>query len=172
MEIHIVNYSSDAKESNMANSRIILTSLLSLLWVMTIKAEDADPCVQYNLYVCVYPNSTMNYSIAGYTVPVSEEPYVDSIWIMTQSADIARTMYAQAREYIDISFLENGRYFLFAQVGECKKAKMFIFRDNIVSENIQPMIDSQSSTQKILYNGQLLIKRDNKTFTVQGIEAK
>ena len=132
-----------------------------------------DPCRAYqNVTIAVAvaeDYSTIRYDLADEGMPITLA--VDSMWITNNAVSpVVLTGHAQPGDPIDISFLRKGLYVLWVQIEEC------------VKEGPQFRIDSPSTdldspagidtAVKILYNGQLLILRNNKVYTLQGVETR
>ena len=149
----------------------LICFVLIASFVLPIYAEDANPCDTYRyINMTVYIRGNYVYYDLSNNGTI-EAPHVDSVWI-TRGEDqstVKATSYAQSGEPVyDISTLDRGHYILWIKIEECVLGRLFIVRGvhsgntNIFKENI--------FTSKILRNGQLLIIRDKKTYTVTGQE--
>ena len=78
-----------------------------------------------------------------------DPPYVDSIWIVNTDQEPLRKLYAQSRDTIDISFLEErGTYILRVYIDGCIKSRTFVYR------NVQnKWSDTWSDTWNVLSHG-------------------
>ena len=132
---------------------------------------------RYSLHCVVYHKSYRLYFFfadACAEKHLEEIPVLDSIWITTldDQETILFKSYNQVGDTLDVSSLEvnyHGYYLLHAQLGNCVKRRRFTLRgfpsdvDNTATEN------SDKNAQKILRDGNLLIKHEDNIFTVQGL---
>lgn len=148
--------------------KCILCVFLAALSIHTLKADD-DPCHIYGgaMGIAVF-RSTLVYDISknGTITP----PYVDSVWVTpADTSDVLMVTYAQNHEKIDISCLDRGIYVLFIRIGDCVIGRMFYYRGyatDVLETKTKPFV------RKYIHNGKLLIKCDDKTYTVIGQEVK
>ncbi len=148
---------------------IILLIILSV----PLMADDFDPCEDYYFSRILHGDHTLSYSMVGWQD--IEEPYVDSVWITTvvDKTTIILVSHIQPREKIDISFLPRGQYLFWVQVGACKQGRLFSPHNGGVHTpvtEIQCNVEELSNPDKFFHNGQLLILRDGKTYSVTGQE--
>ena len=132
-----------------------------------------DPCEAYsNVTIAVTvaeDYSTIRYDLADEGMPTALA--VDSIWITNNAVSpVVLTGHAQPGEPIDISFLRKGLYVLWVQIDGCVKEGPQ-FRIDRISTDLDSPADSETAV-KILHNGQLLILRNNKVYTLQGVETR
>ena len=132
-----------------------------------------DPCEAYqNVTVAVAvaeDYSTIRYDLADDGMPTTIA--VDSIWITNNAVSpVVLTGHAQPGEPIDISFLRKGLYVLWVQIEGCVKEGPQFRIDN-PSTNLDGPAGVETAA-KILHNGQLLIRRNNKVYTLQGVETR
>ena len=132
-----------------------------------------DPCEAYsNVTIAVTvaeDYSTIRYDLADDGMPTTIA--VDSIWITNNAVSpLVLTGHAQPGEPIDISFLRKGLYVLWVQIEDCVKEGPQ-FRIDRISTDLDSPADSETAV-KILHNGQLLILRNNKVYTLQGVETR
>ena len=132
-----------------------------------------DPCIAYRnttIAVTVAEDySTIRYDLADEGMPTTIA--VDSIWITNNAVSpVVLTGHAQPGEPIDISFLRKGLYVLWVQIEDCVKEGPQ-FRIDRISTDLDSPADSETAV-KILHNGQLLILRNNKVYTLQGVETR
>ena len=158
----------------MKAKNIIMAFFLVVL-AIPIFAEDAKPCDEYYFSCTVHDsNHTMEYSVVGWQH--IEEPYVDSVWIVDayNPTTIILVSYIQPRERIDISSVPSGRYLCYAQVGECTFARTIMPRNGPRTdvEETQTNSNNQLAPSKFFRDGQLLIEKNGKTYTIQGAQVK
>ena len=132
-----------------------------------------DPCIAYRnttIAVTVAEDySTIRYDLTDDGMPIALS--VDSMWITNNAVSpVVLTGHAQPGEPIDISFLRKGLYVLWVQIEGCVKEGPQ-FRIDRISTDLDSPADSGTAV-KILHNGQLLILRNNKVYTLQGVETR
>ncbi len=168
--------------------KIFLVISLQLLALSLFAQNDTIDCCancdmscvhyeRYSLHCVVYHKSYRLYFFfadACAEKHLEEIPVLDSIWITTldDQETILFKSYNQVGDTLDVSSLEvnyHGYYLLHAQLGNCVKRRRFTLRgfpsdvDNTATEN------SDKNAQKILRDGNLLIKHEDNIFTVQGL---
>lgn len=99
--------------------------------------------------------------------------HVDSVWITTYDyqapPEYVCSVQGQPTEAIDISALKNGYYELYVQTGECVVSMPFhTYQNTNGISDIQE--DKQPSATKILHEGQILIGRKGRIYTLTGQE--
>ena len=151
--------------------QIIIFVVISQLAVASGMASDTTACEEYK-------QIKFSVSVVGTKVRYDlsnngtlEPPHADSVWITFHTEDTTSVVYtghAQSGEFIDISSFERGFYGLHVLIGECKMAQSFIFRGRGQTTTLgqEPVVTNTAS--KILRNGQILILRGDKTYTLQG----
>ncbi|MGM9837726.1 MAG: hypothetical protein ACI30A_04465 [Paludibacteraceae bacterium] len=144
-------------------------------WKATTDTTDTpvtpDPCEDYqNLTITVAvdkDNAAISYTLSenGTTTPL----HVDSIWLTNNAVHpVVLTGNAQPGESIDVSFLRKDMYVLWVKIGDCI-IDSNTFRLGDTAMDIATPTDSEAAV-KIFRNGQLLIRRNSKTYTLQGVE--
>ena len=110
----------------------------------------SEECYEYqhvNMSVVVFGKSSIIFDLSNNGT--IDPPYVDSIWIVNTDQEPLRKLYAQSRDTIDISFLEErGTYILRVYIDGCVKSRIFVYR------NVQnKWSDTWSDTWNVLYHG-------------------
>lgn len=130
-----------------------------------------DPCEEYqDIAIAVAvdkDNAAISYTLSdnGTTTPL----HVDSIWLTNNAIHpVVLTGNAQPGESIDVSFLRKDMYVLWVKIGDCI-IDSNTFRLGDTAMDIEAPADSETAV-KIFRNGQLLIRRNSKTYTLQGVE--
>ena len=151
--------------------RIIVLVAISIPAVAREMTSDTTACEEYKHINFSVSLSGSNLRYDQSNNGTIEPPHADSVWIMWHTEDTISVVYtghAQSGEFIDISSFERGFYGLHVLIGECKMAQSFIFRGRGQTTTIgqEPVVTNTAS--KILRNGQILILRSDKTYTLQG----
>ena len=110
----------------------------------------SEECYEYqhvNMSVVVFGKSSIIFDLSNNGT--IDPPYVDSIWIVNTDQEPLRKLYAQSRDTIDISFLEErGTYILRVYIDGCIKSRTFVYR------NVQNKWSDQWCNQwNVLYHG-------------------
>ena len=91
----------------------------------------SEECYEYqhvNMSVLVFGKSSIIFDLSNNGT--IDPPYVDSIWIVNTDQEPLRKLYAQSRDTIDISFLEErGTYILRVYIDGCIKSRTFVYRN-------------------------------------------
>ena len=91
----------------------------------------SEECYEYqhvNMSVVVFGKSSIIFDLSNNGT--IDPPYVDSIWIVNTDQEPLRKLYAQSRDTIDISFLEErGTYILRVYIDGCVKSRIFVYRN-------------------------------------------
>ena len=91
----------------------------------------SEECYEYqhvNMSVRVFGKSSIIFDLSNNGT--IDPPYVDSIWIVNTDQEPLRKLYAQSRDTIDISFLEErGTYILRVYIDGCIKSRTFVYRN-------------------------------------------
>lgn len=96
-----------------------------------------------------------------------ELPPIDSVWVINPDKEVVLVSHAQPEEDIDISFLPNWLYLLCVQLGECVKSETFwVIRNQ--GQSIDNVTSEQLPVYKIIRDGQLYIRREGKTYRLDG----
>ena len=138
--------------------------------------EEWDYCLDYadyHLFAWTEDN-TLYYDLTDYG---RYEPIaVDSVWVSNPDDLQTPLLVSQAQnsEAIDASMLDKGNYQIFAQIGGCLKTASFYKWAEAAPLAIdnQTTNDQQLTTTKILRDGQILILRGDRTYTLTGLEVK
>lgn len=129
---------------------------------------DTSPCEEYqyiHFTVAVY-GSTLKYDVSNNGT--IQPPHVDSAWIV--GSDTTKFMFstqAQSREPIDISCLERDFYILKILIGDCMMGRLFYTRGAPTSI-VNPNSAEDIPATKICRDGQVLIERNGRTYTITG----
>lgn len=148
---------------------ITCTLIIVFLPLFVIADVDSSELCEYIHMTCSINGALLRYDLSeNGTVPA---PFVDSAWITkaTDTTIVLRTYYVQSGEWMDISYLERGPYFLWVQTGECTKTCRFYSR-GIIANNQNTNDFKNITPLKILRNGQIYILHSDKTYTLQGTE--
>ena len=110
----------------------------------------SEECYEYqhvNMSVLVFGKSSIIFDLSNNGT--IDPPYVDSIWIVNTDQEPLRKLYAQSRDTIDISFLEErGTYILRVYIDGCVKSRTFVYR------NVQnKWSDTWCDQWNVLYHG-------------------
>ena len=110
----------------------------------------SEECYEYqhvNMSVVVFGKSSIIFNLSNNGT--IDPPYVDSIWIVNTDQEPLRKLYAQSRDTIDISFLEErGTYILRVYIDGCIKSRTFVYR------NVQnKWSDTWCDQWNVLYHG-------------------
>lgn len=96
--------------------------ILPITW-----SEECEEYKHVNMSVVVFGKSSIIFDLSNNGT--IDPPYVDSIWIVNTDQEPLRKLYAQSRDTIDISFLEErGTYILRVYIDGCRKSSTFVYR--------------------------------------------
>ena len=127
--------------------------------ILPIKwSEECEEYKHVNMSVIVFGKSSIIFDLSNNGT--IDPPYVDSIWIVNTDQEPLRKLYAQSRDTIDISFLEErGTYILRVYIDGCRKSSTFVYRPiqnkwkdiwcdtwNIMEHNVQLIGDYNEET--------------------------
>lgn len=101
-----------------------------------------------------------------------EPPYVDSVWIFAPQEPevVLLSSHAQSGEGIDISTLPQGHLVCSIQISDCVLSRLFVHMKSEGQSQGCANPSSESSAFKILREGQILILRGDKTYTIHGAQ--
>lgn len=98
-------------------------------------SEECYEYRDYNLTTQLFPRkSSLVYLLYNTTDRTIEPPYVDSVWILDPELDKqnplhVHTSYAQPGDTIDLSFLEQNKYYILrVHINECQMSRVFPHR--------------------------------------------
>ena len=98
-------------------------------------SEECYEYRDYNLTIQLFPRkSSLVYLLYNTTDRTIEPPYVDSVWILDPELDKqnplhVHTSYAQPGDTIDLSFLEQNKYYILrVHINECQMSRVFPHR--------------------------------------------
>lgn len=140
----------------------ILLVLVFSTYSLHLMAEDTS-CGGIYMSVSEMYNS-LKYDISNNGT--IEPAHVDSAQIVNSEGEVVQTYYVQSQEVIDISFLPRGYYVLWIYIGDCKYSRLFIARGTKTDLNMTE--DNNSNVSKRIQNNQILIIRNEKTYTLTG----
>ena len=136
----------------------------------TFSGAEWDPCLEYQ-DVAFYVRVQNEYTELQYFVynPKNVDiPTIDSVWVENKAREVVFVSYAQPDEIIDISSLPTGIYSLTIQVDGCVTGRVFYVRRKSTQDVDQ--VTTSSSATKFFRDGQVLILRGEKAYTVTGQE--
>lgn len=144
---------------------IICVLLISVLWVFAAEQD----CTTYHVSTSVIGN-TLRYDMSRQGTV--EPPYVDSISITDETDSILLVSNVQSGEEIDISEFERGYYILWVRIKECLLARRFGKSTGDVTIVGETKEEKPHPIKTILRDGQILILRGDRTYTLTGLEVK
>lgn len=114
--------------------------------------------------------SKIQYYLYDYNYHTKEPVPVDSLWITVGDREtyLCSVDVVSQGEDIDVSFLPSNLYFLHAQIGGCEANGAFYLYARYQDNTIVNADESPHAARKFLRNGQILILRGDKTYTLTG----
>lgn len=138
------------------------------------KGEETPTCEAYPDF---YPqafcwNDTLHYTLFAYHQHM--EIPADSVWITEgkEGGELVMVIHAQQNEKVPLTSLKKGYYACYMQLGECVGIDLIYVRGLHPEEAIDNTQAEHPAAHKTLRDGQLLIERGDKVYTVQGTEVR
>lgn len=128
---------------------------------------DVSPCETYPDFYprCIVRGNCMKYYL--FEGKDKLEIVADSVWINNQEGETIMTVRERQGEQVDISSLYRGYYICNFQIGDCIGADMFYNRKNPEEDILTPDKELIPAS-KLLHDGQVLILKQNKKYTIDG----